>query len=368
MTILSLSLSLLEALRGAAPDVSPISSAENCGRCHRAIHAAWKSSSHATAMESRLFQDALEMAESDFGAGARKTCLGCHAPMAVSSGDLGLMRKVSWEGVTCDYCHSIRAVTLTGPNPRANVLFSSVKTGPFPDSVSNGHETQFSALHTSSAVCAPCHEYRNAAGFPVLTTFSEWQGSRYAKEGKQCQSCHMARVAGDVVDPHVSRSAHVKINLHQMPGSHSLDQLTSAVRAQLNAVRDGGNLRVSVELTNRTAGHSFPTGSPLRQLVLEVRADSGAGQHFREERIYARQVADQAGKPVTREHVAFLKAAKLLSDTRLAAGESRTESFTFAIPPGTFTNVKATLLYTYSPMAGKESQRIPFLTLSRPVR
>lgn len=350
--------------------VPPASSAENCGGCHRAIQEAWKQSSHAVAMESRLFQDSLELAEADFGADARRTCLGCHAPMAAIGGDTALVRKVSWEGVTCDYCHSIKDVAVAGaPNPRAAVAVGNVKWGPLKDSVSTGHATQFSPVHTSSSVCAPCHEYKNGLGFPVLTTFKEWQESSYAKEGRQCQSCHMSRVAGDVVDPLVKRTSSARVNLHRMPGSHSLDQLTSAVKAQLTAVRDGGNIKVSVELTNQAAGHSFPTGSPLRQLVLEVRADSYAGHHYKEERVYARKVADASGKPIDREHLAFLKAAKVLSDTRMAPGERRTENFTFAIPPGGQTNVKATFVYYYSPMARNESQqRITFLTLNRPVR
>jgi hypothetical protein len=65
--------------------LDPISSAELCGRCHRAIHEAWKSSSHARAMDSRLFQDALDAAEGDLGAAARKSCLACHAPLAVQA-------------------------------------------------------------------------------------------------------------------------------------------------------------------------------------------------------------------------------------------------------------------------------------------
>src|SRR5207249_3000740 len=92
-------------------DMEAPASAEVCGRCHRAIADAWKTSAHAQAMESRLFQDALEVAEQRFGSGARKTCLKCHSPIAVQVGDLSLRRKVSWEGVTCDFCHSVRDVS-----------------------------------------------------------------------------------------------------------------------------------------------------------------------------------------------------------------------------------------------------------------
>jgi hypothetical protein len=237
-----------------------------------------------------------------------------------------------------------------------------------PETKGSPHGTVYSAVHTSSLVCAPCHEYKNAGGFAVLTTYSEWQNSPYAKQGKQCQSCHMARVAGDVVDPKLQRSSMAKINLHQMPGSHSLEQLTSSVKAQLSAVREGDKLKVTVDVANYKAGHYLPTGSPLRQLVLEVKADGYGGEHFREERVYTRKVADIHGTVLQREHFAFLKGAKVLSDTRLAPGEKREEAFSFAIPASSQAQVKATFWYYYSPMARNESQkRITFLTLNRMV-
>jgi cytochrome c554/c'-like protein len=343
-------------------------SAEFCGRCHQAILGAWKLSAHAQAMESRLFQDALEVAESDFGSSARRTCLKCHAPIAVDKGDLSLRQKVSWEGITCDYCHSVKDVSLAGTNPRAVVEYSMIKHGPVKDAESMAHGTAYSEVHTSAAICAPCHEYRNSRGFAVLTTYSEWKSSRYATEGKACQSCHMYRTAGDVVDPRVMQT-NTPINLHQMPGSHSLEQLSKTISAQLSASREGDQVRVQVAITNRAAGHFVPTGSPLRRLILDVEADSFGGQHFQEQRVYSRRVADEKGTPILQEHVAFLNAAKVLGDTRLAPDEKRTESFSFAIPPGTQTRVTATLRYFYSPFARTESQKlVTFSSMSRLVQ
>jgi nitrate/TMAO reductase-like tetraheme cytochrome c subunit len=358
---------LLFAFASSAGLEAP-TSAEFCGSCHRAIQESWKTSSHAQAMESRIFQDALAVAEDRFGARVRATCLKCHAPVAVEIGDLALRRKVSWEGVTCDYCHSVRDVSLAGPNPKAVVDFSLVKSGPLKDADSMAHGTAYSAVHTSALVCAPCHEYRNAIGFPVLTTYSEWKNSRYGKEGKVCQSCHMYRTAGDVVDPRVKRSK-AAINLHQMPGSHSIDQLTKTITANLSAGWQGDNLRVLVDVTNRAAGHYVPTGSPLRQLILEVRADASDGRHYREERVFRRTVADQQGATVDQEHLAFISSARVIADTRLAPDEKRTETFLFAIQPGIQTRVSATLRYFYSPFARTEAQkRITFLNITRLVR
>ncbi|HKW96707.1 MAG TPA: multiheme c-type cytochrome [Bryobacteraceae bacterium] len=358
---------LLLALTSPAEMEAP-ASAEVCGRCHRAIQEAWKTSAHAQAMESRLFQDALDVAETRFGAAARRTCLKCHAPVAVETGDLNLRKKTSWEGVTCDYCHSITGVSTAGSNPRAVVAFSMVKSGPIKDAESMAHGTTYSALHTSAEICASCHEYRNSLGFPVLTTYSEWKNTRYGKDGKACQSCHMYRTAGAVVDPKVKRSSD-PVNLHQMPGSHSIEQLTKTISAQLSTSREGNRLRVNVVVANRAAGHYVPTGSPLRQLILEVRADSFDGRHFHEERVYRRTVADQRGTTIDQEHLAFMTAARVVGDTRLAPDEKRTESFLFEIPPGTQTQVSATLRYFYSPFARTESQkRVTFLSMSRLVR
>jgi hypothetical protein len=362
---------LVIAMAGAGwtRELEPASSAEFCGRCHRAIVEAWKGSAHAKAMESPLFQQGLELTETAFGKGTERTCLACHAPMAGLIKDVSLRQKVSWEGITCDYCHSVREVSLAGANPKASVELSLVKSGPLKDVVAPVHGTQFSSVHTSSQICAPCHEYRNSLGFPVLTTYSEWQGSRYAKEGRNCQSCHMYTVAGSVVDPRVEKSAGAKVNLHQMPGSHSVEQLNRTIKAQLSTSQDGGQLKIVVEVANVAAGHFVPTGSPMRQLVLEVTADPYNGRQFREQRIYRRAVVDKQGKAVELEPYAFVGGAKTMSDNRLAPDEKRTETFTFPIPSGTQTQVQATFWYYYSPLAETESQkRLTFLTLRRLVR
>lgn len=343
--------------------------AEYCGGCHREIYDGWKKSAHAAAMESRLFQDAEKAAEEDYGSSARRVCLGCHSPAGVAVGDLGLVRKVSWEGITCDYCHSIRDVSLGRGNPVARVEFTNVKSGPSKDAVSPAHGTVFSAAHTSSLICATCHEYRNATGFAVLTTYSEWKNSAYGKEGKQCQSCHMFTVSGEIVDTRVVKTAAggEGINLHEMPGSHSAQQLNRAIRTQFSVAREGGQVKVTVKLTNAGAGHDVPTGSPMRQLILEVLLSPYGGGHTqRQQRVYARTVVDQKGAPVQNEPGAFLKGAKAVTDTRIAPQETRTETFSFALAEGKRANAEVNLYYYYSPMVrSEEQQELKFFTISR---
>lgn len=371
MRYLILSLCLAAATAGparASNPLRPINSAEACGRCHRSIVEAWKESSHARAVERRLFQDALEIAEEESGPAARRTCLECHAPLAITTNDLALDRKTSWEGVTCDYCHSVQSVTFVGGQPKPQLEFGAVKSGPIKEAFSGAHLTAYSPVHVSSSVCAPCHEYKNPQGFPVLTTYSEWQSSRHGRQARNCQSCHMSEVAGDVADIRLTRKPGSKINLHRMPGSRSLEQLNRAVKAKLWAEREGNTVKVTVEVSNAGAGHHVPTGSPLRQLLLDLQLDSNQ-QRLTQHRVYARTVADATGKPIMQEAAAFLKAAKVITDTRLAPDEVRREVFTFPIPAGQPAQVKATFSYFYSPTPRIEGQRrATFLDLRASVK
>jgi hypothetical protein len=105
----------------------------------------------------------------------------------------------------------------------------------------------------------------------------------------------------------------------------------------------------------------------MRHVVLEVRADSRTGQRFRETREYRRRVADEQGQQLEREDVALLKGTKVISDTRLAPDEKRTETFSFQVPAGTMTDVKATFWYYFSPRA-EARQRVMFLRIQRLVK
>lgn len=342
-----------------------VSSAETCGRCHRDILRAWKTSTHATALENIRFQDALDLAVEEFGAKTRATCLGCHSPTVQYSGDADLVRKASWEGVTCDFCHSVKSVAFTAGAPRWVVSFDGVKTGPLKDAASLAHGVAFSSVHVSSLICAPCHEYRNTAGLPVLTTYSEWQASSYAKRDAHCQTCHMSLTAAKVVDPKIKRIPDTSVNLHQMPGSHSVDQLNKAIATRLSNHRRGDTLEVIVEVTNRGAGHMVPTGSPLRRLHLEVKVSSSDGKSYQQERVYRHAVLDAQGKEIHREHQVFTQAARFGEDTRLKPEERRVETFRFPVPHAQPANIRTQFWYYYSPLAAAGQDKVTFLSAAQ---
>ena len=351
----------------SAAQLEGINNAEVCGRCHRDILKAWKSSVHATAMENPVFQDALERAVETGGEDSRRVCLDCHTPTVRYSSDWRLRSKVSWEGVTCDFCHSLKSASFSDGKASLQVRFDGIKTGPLRDAASIAHGTAFSEVHTTSVMCAGCHEYRNRQGFPVLTTYSEWQQSSYGSDGRNCQQCHMAETAAQVVDPKVQRLARTTVNLHQMPGSHSIKMLNEAVQLRMKTERQADELVVTINLQNRGAGHMVPTGSALRRLGLDVEVNV-AGRSQVQSRNYQRRVADKAGREIQREELLFLYAAQELSDSRLKPGETREEVFRFAVPFSSSARVNSRLSYAYSSQENSTGREpVNFLSLPQHV-
>jgi hypothetical protein len=339
-----------------------LTSAEECGRCHQDIHRYWKTSMHAQSSDNGRFQAAFQKAKAD---SARDPgCLACHAPAAVYMRDTKWEKKTSWEGVTCDFCHSVRAIKPGTDRPFV-IEAGPVKTGPLKGAKPTAHDAAYSEVYTSSTLCAPCHQFTNDKKFDVLTTYAEWQASGYPAKETTCQTCHMRAVTGNVVDPKIARSATSSLNIHEMPGSHSVAELNRAIQAQILAERKGDTIDVTVNVTNRGAGHKVPTGSPLRAIVMVIEADNAAGNRQTVTRTFGRVVVDAAGQELTDEAGVFQRAAKAVSDNRLVPGERRTERFSFPMPRSTPARALARFYYRYAPEAGaRPDPGIPFLSVS----
>lgn len=222
------------------------------------------------------------------------------------------------------------------------------KSGPLRDAVSPGHGTRFSRIYTSSTVCAPCHQFVNARGLNVLATFAEWQGSEYSARGVTCQQCHMRATTGKTVDPAIAKTPGGRVNLHEMPGGHSVVELNRALHALISAERHDDQVVVTMRVANRGAGHALPTGSPLRSIVMEVEVE-GAGERQRATRTFGRTVVDEQGVELLEESAVFLRAAREATDTRLAPGERRSEHFSFSVPRTRPVRAVARFFYRYGP-------------------
>ena len=217
-------------------------------------------------------------------------CSACHAPMQAISAPYGTDPSSvaeGAEGISCDFCHKIWAVNLNHdglPSPNMPGVLSyqfrrpggehQLFMGPL-DDVAPGEDT-FSPLQNQSEFCAPCH----TAVFwdtPIYNSFGEWLESPYSDpvSGKTCQECHMPTGLTDhfalIAEGGLERAPGT-IFSHHMPGAASLDLLTNAVSVSVKGWKEEGLANVQVEITNDQTGHHVPTDSPLRHMILVIKA------------------------------------------------------------------------------------------------
>ena len=223
-------------------------------------------------------------------------CILCHSPSAYYAGDIPPTPdedKLPERGIMCDFCHTVEGIKDALPH-NGNFINNNgpdidPKRGPWKDAKSPYHKTIYSELHTRSELCGTCHNHKNSNGVWIQETYNEWKNSEWAKEGYQCQDCHMmgeGRSHPIISKEFMKADARQKVVIHRFPGFGSQIKVTDAVRLKASAnktkIRLGEELIIKVSITNVKVGHKFPSSSPnLRQLWLEVNAiDSKKGPLF----------------------------------------------------------------------------------------
>ena len=357
---------------------------EACGSCHVSIHQNWQQSIHASSATDRLYLKVKDLFVFEKGEPAVRLCAGCHAPVALMTGEVGLYNKESASskaGVSCGFCHSVETVHdgngayVSQPSRVRSYWGGDYLKDPslgltVGDSVSKFLVNTKPQAHAedmrppallSGQVCQSCHEFQ-INGVKVQSTWSEWQASSYPSQGKTCTSCHF-RVGIDdtALEPAEIVSGRMRPHVlgHHLPGGSTLTSPRAAKNVEY--LRDAIGLKVQLEtnkvlvkVSNLKAGHSVPTGvSDLRQLWLEVKAFSSAdqvlfssgttdlaGEIKKDSVIFHQVLADQRGFELKRHDI--WSAAKILEDTRIPANGSRNTVFT--VPSGT-TRVTVRLLW-----------------------
>lgn len=338
-----------EGMVETEPRINPdgYTSARVCGSCHEDIYNTWKNSLHAFSLSDPIFDVAYMHALKEAGDDAKQLCLRCHAPMTMFNGDFDLDQGVTREGVSCDFCHTITEVDLGNPEKPYSADPGLVKRSVLKEARSPTHEVVYSDLHGKSEFCGGCHNYSAPSGVAIMSTYEEWRNGPYAEEGIQCQNCHMVLTEGSVVSSDYKTSA-PGFHLHNL--IHDTNQLKSAMQVRvLSAERTSHGLNVEVEVENVGSGHMVPTGMPSREVVLRVSVESKEDVLTKERR-YRKVVADEIGRPLTRDFEMLLRGARILTDNRIAPREKRREAFRFDVPEAGSLTVKATLTYVYSPM------------------
>jgi len=329
---------------GASPSQAPplvpepYTSARNCATCHKTIHLYWSESQHSRSASKPSYLEALRAAvegASDKEA-VRRGCAWCHAPTALVTGDYDLHRPITKEGVSCDFCHTVADVDLGKPDHPFDLKPGKVKRGPLEYAKVPFHETAYSTLHKASPLlCAACHEYTNALGVRVLSTYSEWKTGPYPARGETCQECHMPLVPGRTVREGLPSTPR-RINLHRMVGGSEATRVRGGLELRIAALDIAGlSADVQVVVSNTGAGHAVPGGLSSKSLILAVGVETASGEMMhRGERVYRRELKDAQNRPLVSIADFFLKAASVGEDTRLKPRESRTERFTVPLPEG----------------------------------
>jgi hypothetical protein len=324
-----------------------ITSSKECKECHAEIYAHWKNAMHSMSIEDPIFKASYMESYFNTEGEAKYNCLRCHAPIALTNNDYDLKNEVTQEGVSCDFCHSIKKVNLNNRDNPFEFEIGDVKWGPLSNLDSPAHSTEPSPLFKSSELCAGCHEYTNDKGAKILGTYSEWKTSPYATEETQCQHCHMPLIPGKIVKPSVKTSSQKQINLHAISASHSTEQLRKAIKVEIqNITKEEDVIEVVVGVTNLGSGHMVPTGIPTRKLILYVELRA-ANEYFNQQRIYQRILVDESGNEIVKEGEVFLLAAETSFDNRIKPRETRIERFAFAMPKNRKITISAWIEYLY---------------------
>ncbi|MFQ6100360.1 MAG: carboxypeptidase regulatory-like domain-containing protein [Anaerolineae bacterium] len=308
-------------------------------------------------------------------------CAACHVPAAAAkpgmayTADPNRLSGIETEGVFCEFCHKIGDVTLdpaTGlPYPNMPGVLSirlyrpeegqQLFFGSFDDVT---RRVSYLPLEEESAFCAPCH-FGVFWDTVVYNSFGEWLDSPYSnpETGQTCQDCHMPVAGYDYFVFPEKGGLHRdpnRIFSHRMPGASDEELLQNAVTMTATARPEGDTVVVRVSITNDQTGHHIPTDSPLRHLILLVWATGGQGRALplRDGPTVPEWGGAQAGLPgkafaKVLEEVwteisptgAYWNPTRILEDTRLAAFQTDTSTYTFAAPQEGEVTVEVTLLF-----------------------
>ncbi len=178
----------------------------------------------------------------------------------------------------------------------------------------------------------------------------------------------MSRTQASVVDPRVMRAPEAEVNLHEVPGGHSITQLNKALTVTFKPIRTDAELLLDVQLKNAGAGHSVPTGMPSRKVILEMKIRTSDGKTYEESRVYGQTFADASGAPIRQDSGFFTRGVKLTGDNRFASDEQRVETFRFPVPRQVTAFVDLRLHYEHSPTGTEEGRTfLTFYTTERVV-
>ncbi|MCP4112207.1 MAG: cytochrome c554 family protein [Desulfobacteraceae bacterium] len=409
-------------------ELSQFISPDTCGSCHSEIFDQWENSMHNLSQKDPVYSnlagfllkgltDKDEIAEAE-------SCVKCHVPVGYITGypeklsdDKKKIPELATHGIQCDYCHSATSAEKLYNNdlkiaPGNGEDDPGIKRGPFKDSNSDFHESEFSEFHTSSKICGTCHNVRHVVfGTNLETTYEEWKNGPYNSRDPQkmvtCQGCHMYQRPGIPATGSTDRPKNRgrasdddspvrgHIFTHYFVGGNSFipgqfndrikrkmaeERLKNAATISINHNQTPKGEQLIIQITNTGAGHYLPTGlTDIRQMWLEIivkdeqeRIIYSSGRLDRDSYIpggtiiYNTVFGDGKGNPVMN----IAKAREILKDKRIPPLKSVNETITLPKKDWKYLAVNVKLLYRSAPqkildmVSGKGKLLLPVITMA----
>ncbi len=276
-----------ETVNSAFVDRRQIANSESCLSCHGEIGRQWASSVHQQAAADPSYVTNINLLAENKGISATRYCEGCHAPVALLTGELSPGGKhggiagtaANREGVSCMGCHGIVALKhLKGVGgfvfkPAEDYLFASSENPLLirihdlilrirPDQ----HKRDLGAdILRDAKVCSACHtqfmdkDMNDWGWVKMQDEYSAWLESPFSNQHQEgyssevtsrCQDCHMPLTSA--IDP--SADDDNMIRSHRFPGANTFLPLLRNDKEQFEETRrflQSNKLRVSIDKPNR---------------------------------------------------------------------------------------------------------------------
>ena len=177
-------------------------------------------------------------------------CSSCHAPDYAMEDPLeaDLSKAQDSMGVSCLFCHFVRRIDVYRDGNFPGVQSIRLKTTSQTNKDGDGCLIPRSSLVKRSIICASCH-YGKYYDTLVYPSYDEW--SKSGSE-RSCQGCHFKKMD------------------HQLKIDKSF--LSQSIDLRTDTRLDRKHLTVEVAITNTGAGHFYPTGHPIRNVILAIQA------------------------------------------------------------------------------------------------
>jgi hypothetical protein len=236
---------------GGFYDPRRIGRSEDCGVCHTEIYKEWRASIHSKAGADLAYQTNINLLATKKGIEATRYCEGCHAPVAIMSGQLSKGGRLDTyghmkEGVGCLSCHAIDTVNDTAGvasytlRPPSLYLFAGYQNSPARtvhnylvrlNPTLHRHEMARAPLRQPE-LCAACHaqfmeKVMNDWGWVKMQDdYTAWLNGPFSGQSKhtfargdvtRCQDCHFPMVRA--ADP--SADTHGLVRSHRSPGANT---------------------------------------------------------------------------------------------------------------------------------------------------